>query len=117
MRFLPLAFLAVALQILLPATIMRVALSAADPLGHVAICGVDPGTGGPADRGHGPGHQLHCPLCQMAVTGGIALQPIASDLPPPRRGDVIAVADPAESAGPRGPPEYRHRARAPPRLS
>jgi len=117
LHLLPLALLAIALQVLLPVLAVRAVAVAADPLGHVAICSADPGTSAPDGGDHEPGRHAHCPLCQIAATAGATLVAGQASVPQPARIAAALVADPSQSAGPRGPPEHRHRARAPPRFS
>jgi len=116
LNVLPLALLAIVLQVFLPALAVR-AVSAGLPVVHLTICSADPGTSAPNGGDHVPGQHAHCPLCQIAASASPTLVAGQAALPPPARSAAAVIADPAESAGPRGPPEHRHRARAPPRFS
>jgi len=116
LHVLPLALLAIVLQVFLPALAVR-AVSAALPVGGLTICSAAPGPSGPDGGGHVPGKQAHCPLCQIAASASATLVAGQVSVPRPVRIAAAVVADPAESVGPRGPPEHRHRARAPPRFS
>ncbi len=116
---LPAFLLAIALQICLPIAMIR-AGALFDPGNHATICvaaSPDGGTTGdpgvPEDHRHG----AQCPLCQIATAVDPVTLSAAPVLPLPPHVLVETLADPAHSAGPRGPPLYAPRARGPPSLS
>ncbi|MEJ0019660.1 MAG: DUF2946 family protein [Acetobacteraceae bacterium] len=105
--------LAIALQIVLPIVSFAAMAATFDPLDHAAICGTpssNDGTGGLP----GNDHACICPVCQVAGTQQLALTSTVADVPRAVAAFVPTVFDPAQSAGPRGPPLHRPRARSPP---
>jgi hypothetical protein len=116
-RFMPLAILALAVQLLLPVGMVRAAVAAADPFGHRTICRVTPADPAGTDDGKSSHAPSHCPLCLLAAHSGALLAAGTAAVPMPGAARPAMLSDPAQSAGPRGPPLWRPGARAPPRIS
>ncbi len=113
-RLLP-AILAIALQIILPVSMVHAMGAALDPLDHAVICLAGTAqNGADAEPGAPPHQHMVCPVCHVAAATPAAIIPQLLAEPAPSAGPTIAPADPAQSAGPRGPPSYRPGARAPP---
>ena len=119
-RFLPAGLLAVALQICLPIVMFRVVVTSFDPLDQAAICHASTSNdSGIGDSGDIPNQHHHnvCPLCQISSTSHMALLSVPVGLLAPSLLTERIVSDPAQSAGPRGPPLRGVQARAPPAIS
>jgi hypothetical protein len=115
-RLWPVALLAVALQLVLPVAMLRAVAAGLDPLGSVMVCVADPADQ-PASGDGVPRHTHACPLCPAAPTDQVGLTQAAPGAPMPRSLAVAAVADPARSPGPRGPPTLWPPSRGPPAVS
>ena len=112
--------LAVALQICLPVAMLRLVAARFDPLGHVALCLASASNDGASSDDGGipsPRHGNICPVCQIAATPLLALLDNPSALSLPSLVTRRIASDPAQSAGPRGPPQRGVQARAPPIVS
>jgi hypothetical protein len=109
----PIMFLAIALQVLLPVAMVRSFAATLDPFSHSTICSTEPtNSGGSAQHKH-----TLCPVCQFAAASDVALPASVTELPLPAVRSGPTVADPAQSAGPRGPPHSRPPATGPPSLA
>ncbi len=114
---LPFVWLVVMVQMLLPVgTVQAMSRLAQDPFALPGICTMSDSAADQSTPKQTHGHEA-CPVCQIG--GGGELSPHISPGCVPLRTDtaVLVALDPAQSAGPRGPPPYRPGARAPPTLS
>lgn len=103
-------FLAIVLQVLLPVAMVRSFAATLDPFSHSTICSTEPtDSGGPAQHKH-----TLCPVCQFAPESDIALPTSSAEPPLPTPRSAPTVANPAQSAGPRGPPHTHPPATGPP---
>jgi hypothetical protein len=114
---LPVFLLAIALQVSLPAAMVRAAAEFA-PLVHAAICSGSTDDD-PADAGSTPRQHKHnlCPACQITAAPHAALATEPAIVRPIVLVAERSVFDPSQSVGPRGPPRYGPQARARPSLS
>lgn len=113
----PAYLLASTFQIMLPLIAIKAMAAAMDPLNHAEICQVAPSdstTGG--DTGNAPQapHHCFCPICQVISSAPFALVADTIELRMPAQFAGPVLRDPAQSAGPRGPPFHKPRARSPP---
>jgi DUF2946 family protein len=114
----PVSILAIVLQICLPVVAVRAAAASFDPFDNLALCHAsDDGRTGDDGRIPDQHHHNICPLCQVAPTPHVALLSVPITLPVPSLVSSRRISDPAQSAGPRGPPFRGVQARAPPVIS
>jgi len=109
--------LALVVQVMLPAAMVRAAAAFALTDG-ATICSTS-SNDGLHDVGGGPGQHKHtlCLACQVSATSHPVL---VTESPVTQTIAVVTgriVFDPSQSAGPRGPPRIGPPARAPPTLS
>jgi len=113
----PIAFLAIALQVLLPVAMIQRASAALDPLSHATLCLTSPADATAPDGGAPSGHTGACPLCPTAITQVVVLPVGAPVIFKPIPRVVARYADPALSPAPRAPPAAWPDSRAPPTIS
>jgi len=113
---LPLAVLALVLQVMAPGVASAAAARMADPFSNLPICSTDlGGERGPQAPGQAPAHDCQlCTVCSVATTGA---PPTTEEPPAPAALHAAAPWPVLESAGPRGPPRPAAQARAPPAAS
>lgn len=113
---LPIAMLAVVLQMFLPIAAARALAASVDPLRDVSAC-VAAANQPSSDGGSVPIRGHECPLCPLALAQCAMLPAQSPGLPKPYAHTVRTIGDRTSSPNPRGLPTAWPNSRAPPAFS